>query len=72
MNRGLDDNELNKWYEDITKENALLLQQLNTNNSESRAKASEITQQISILNTIQMKILKLKEIRKKIKTRINL
>jgi len=72
MNRGLDENELNKWYEEITKENALLLQQLNTNNSESRAKASEITQQINILNQIQMKILKLKEIRKKIKTRINL
>jgi len=73
MNRNniISENELDSIYDKMTQENSTLLAQLKLVNEDSKVKASEITQMISIINTIQMKIIRWKEIRKKIKMRVN-
>lgn len=73
MNRTsvFNDNELDSMYDKLTQENAICLGILKQINEDSKMKASEITQMISIINTIQMKIIKWKEIKKKIKMRVN-
>lgn len=73
MNRNniISENELDSIYDKMTQENSTLLAQLKLVNEDSKVKASEITQMISIINTIQMKIIRWKEIRKKIKNRVN-
>lgn len=73
MNRTsvFNDNELDSIYDKLTQENAICLGILKQINEDSKMKASEITQMISIINTIQMKIIKWKEIKKKIKMRVN-
>jgi hypothetical protein len=40
-------------------------------NEDSKVKPSEITQIIGIINTIQMKLIKWRELKKKIKNRVN-
>jgi hypothetical protein len=71
MNRNniISENELDSIYDKMTQENSTLLAQLKL--EDSRVKATELTQMISIINTIQMKIIRWKEIRKKIKNRVN-
>jgi hypothetical protein len=73
MNRSsvFNDNELDSLYDKLTEENALCLGMLKLVNEDSKTKASELTQMISIINTIQMKIIRWKEIKKKIKMRVN-
>jgi hypothetical protein len=73
MNRSsvFNDNELDSLYDKLTEENALYLGMLKLVNEDSKTKASELTQMISIINTIQMKIIRWKEIKKKIKMRVN-
>jgi hypothetical protein len=76
MNRNniISENELDSIYDKMTQENSensTLLAQLKLVNEDSRVKATELTQMISIINTIQMKIIRWKEIRKKIKNRVN-
>ena len=73
MNRNnlISENELDSIYDKMTQENSTLLAQLKLVNEDSKVKASEITQMISIINTIQMKIIRWKEIKKKIKNRVN-
>jgi hypothetical protein len=73
MNRNniISENELDSIYDKMTQENSTLLAQLKLVNDDSRVKATELTQMISIINTIQMKIIRWKEIRKKIKNRVN-
>jgi hypothetical protein len=69
MNRNniISENELDSIYDKMTQENSTLLAQLKLVNEDSKVKATELTQMISIINTIQMKIIRWKEIRKKIK-----
>jgi len=73
MNRNnlISENELDSIYDKMTQENSTLLAQLKLVNEDSKVKATELTQMISIINTIQMKIIRWKEIRKKIKNRVN-
>jgi hypothetical protein len=73
MNRNniISENELDSIYDKMTQENSTLLAQLKLVNEDSKVKATELTQMISIINTIQMKIIRWKEIRKKIKMRVN-
>lgn len=72
MNRNiLNDNELDGFYDKLTQENSILLAQLKLVNEDSKTRTSDLTQMISIINAIQMKIIRWKEIRKKIKNRIN-
>ena len=73
MNRNnlISENELDSIYDKMTQENSTLLAQLKMVNEDSKVKATELTQMISIINTIQMKIIRWKEIRKKIKNRVN-
>ena len=73
MNRNniISENELDSIYDKMTQENSTLLGQLKLVNEDSKVKATELTQMISIINTIQMKIIRWKEIRKKIKNRVN-
>ena len=65
------DNELDSMYDKLTQENGTLLAQLKEVNEDSKIKPTEITQMISIINTIQMKIIKWRELKKKIKNRVN-
>lgn len=65
------DNELDNIYDKLTQENGTLLAQLKEVNEDSKIKPTEITQMISIINTIQMKIIKWRELKKKIKNRVN-
>ena len=73
MNRNnlISENELDSIYDKMTQENSTLLAQLKLVNEDSKVKTTELTQMISIINTIQMKIIRWKEIRKKIKNRVN-
>lgn len=70
-NNTISENELDSIYDKMTQENSTLLAQLKLVNEDSKTKASELTQMISIINTIQMKIIRWKEIKKKIKNRVN-
>ena len=65
------DNDIEGLYDRLTQENSICLGMLKEVNEDSKTKASELTQMISIINTIQMKIIRWKEIRKKIKMRVN-
>ena len=65
------DNDIEGLYDRLTQENSICLGMLKEVNEDSKTKASELTQMISIINTIQMKIIRWKEIRKKIKNRVN-
>jgi hypothetical protein len=73
MNRNniISENELDSIYDKMTQENSTLLAQLKLVNEDSKVKATELTQMVSIINAIQMKIIRWKEIRKKIKNRVN-
>lgn len=73
MNRSsvFSDNDIESFYDRLTQENSICLGMLKEVNEDSKMKASEITQMIGIINTIQMKLIKWRELKKKIKNRVN-
>jgi len=73
MNRSsiFSDNDIESFYDRLTQENSICLGLLKEVNEDSAMKASEITQIIGIINTIQMKLIKWRELKKKIKMRVN-
>jgi hypothetical protein len=73
MNRSsvFSDNDIESFYDRLTQENSICLGMLKEVNEDSKMKASEITQMIGIINTIQMKLIKWRELKKKIKMRVN-
>ena len=73
MNRSsiFSDNDIESFYDRLTQENSICLGLLKEVNEDSSMKASEITQMIGIINTIQMKLIKWRELKKKIKNRVN-
>jgi len=73
MNRSsvFSDNDIESFYDRLTQENSICLGMLKEVNEDSKVKANEITQMISIINTIQMKLIKWRELKKKIKNRVN-
>ena len=73
MNRSsvFSDNDIESIYDRLTQENSICLGMLKEVNEDSKMKANEITQMISIINTIQMKLIKWRELKKKIKNRVN-
>lgn len=73
MNRSsvFSDNDIESFYDRLTQENSICLGMLKEVNEDSAMKASEITQMIGIINTIQMKLIKWRELKKKIKNRVN-
>lgn len=74
MNRSsvFSDNDIEGFYDRLTQENSICLGMLKEVNEDSKMKASEITQMIGIINTIQMKLIKWRELKKKIKMRVNI
>lgn len=74
MNRSsvFSDNDIEGFYDRLTQENSICLGMLKEVNEDSSMKASEITQMIGIINTIQMKLIKWRELKKKIKMRVNI
>lgn len=74
MNRSsvFNDNELDSLYDKLTQENSICLGMLKEVNEDSKMKPNEITQIIGIINTIQMKLIKWRELKKKIKNRVNI
>jgi hypothetical protein len=73
MNRSsvFSDNDIESFYDRLTQENSICLGMLKEVNEDSKVKPSEITQIIGIINTIQMKLIKWRELKKKIKNRVN-
>lgn len=74
MNRDsvFSENELETLYEKLTNQGALLLSSIKEVNEDSRIKESELSSMISLVNAIQMKLLKWIQIRRKIRNRVNI
>ncbi len=56
-----------KVYDDLQKEQTTLMNSLKRENSNEEIKETDITKQLTIINSISINILKLRNLRKKIK-----
>jgi hypothetical protein len=63
----LTDQYLMKVYDDLQKEQTTLMNSLKRENSNEEIKETDITKQLTIINSISINILKLRNLRKKIK-----
>ena len=56
-----------KVYDDLQKEQTTLMNSLKRENSNEEIKETDITKQLTIINSISINLLKLRNLRKKIK-----
>jgi hypothetical protein len=72
MNNEITEQYLNEVYENIMKEHTRLLNELKNISSEmEKHKERDITKQLSILNSLMTSLLKLRNLKKEIQTRMD-
>jgi hypothetical protein len=72
MNNEITEQYLNEVYENIMREHTRLLNELkNISNEMEKHKERDITKQLSILNSLMTSLLKLRNLKKEIQTRMD-
>jgi hypothetical protein len=72
MNSEITEQYLNEAYDNVMKEHTRLLNELkNTSTEMEKNKERDITKQLSILNTLMTSLLKLRNLKKEIKNKID-
>ena len=68
MNCDISEQYLNKTYEDLNKEQMRLMNDLKSNSGENEESSKEVDKQkqLTLLNSLMIQVLKLKNLRKKI------
>jgi ribosomal protein L29 len=71
MNTDITEQYLNKVYEDLSKEQMKLMTDMKSGGNELQ-KERDITKQITLINTLTLGVMKLRNLRKQIAEKINL
>ena len=71
MNTDITEQYLNKIYEDLSKEQMKLMTDMKSGGNELQ-KERDITKQITLINTLTLGVMKLRNLRKQIAEKINL